>query len=92
MVGGFRPNEAIIREATATQQTGDTFFFAQDDDGDRWDCGPISELNIAHLKTTNVLDYFFLGRAIPVDGRTEAAVKKDAERLRSWAKQIGGKG
>jgi hypothetical protein len=87
--GDLKPNESRIRAAIAGQQPHDTFFSVEDDQACY--CWPISELDIDRLKADNRVFDFFLGRPIPVDDRSKAAVKKDLKGLLSWAKQLGGK-
>jgi len=89
-LGDLKTNESAIVNAASKEHPEDTFFYVESEEDA--DCCPISELDIERLKAKGFIYEFSLGRAIPVDGRTEAAVKKNVERLRSWAKQIGGKG
>lgn len=91
-LGALTADDPRIDAASADNQAAGTYYYAEDEDSDKSECGPISELDIARLQSAKIASCFFLGRAIPVDGRTEAAVKKDVQRLRAWAKQIGGKG
>jgi len=84
--GDFDENESAIRMTTAKQQPEDTLFYVEGEED--YYCSPISELDIDQLKANGFVFEFCLGRAIPVDDRTQAAVKKDLSRLLLWEKQI----
>jgi len=88
-LGDLKTNESLILDVAGKDHPEDTFFYVESEEDS--DCCPISELDIERLKATGFVFEFSLGRTISVDGRTEAAVRKDVERLRSWARQIGGK-
>ena len=87
--GELKGNEKKIRDVVNRQLPEDTFFWAENDDGDCDACRAVSELDVASLKASRHDSDFFFGRAIPVDDRSNAAVEKDFRRLHAWAKHLG---
>jgi hypothetical protein len=85
-LGDFKVNEAKIRAVVAKQHPEDACYYADNDADD--ECRPVSEVDIQRLKDKGYVFNFAIGRALTVDGRSKAAVKKDLQRLLLWQREL----